>query len=173
MPRGSALWNTLLQGTLATGEWQGNLDSLRRAKARETHQRYMQAWEAVAESVGLLWASSATSVRNRGELCCRRGQFPRRFQPISVLNPSSTIPGHNKISLAIPRTFSPVTIWCAVWLSGLCGKPHGRHVWRLRARRLPIRGSKDAWCHRPPPIINGSHPTIIQCDTVVLFRCYI
>lgn len=113
MPRRSALCNVWQQ---ATGELQGSPGSLRRARARETHQRYMQAREAVAGKLGLVWALDATSVRNRGELCCRRGQFLRWFQPITVMNASSTLPGHNKNSLAILRT-SPSTahMSCAAW----------------------------------------------------------
>lgn len=51
MPRSSALCNALQQGT---GELQGSPGSLRRARARETHQQYMQTWEPVAGKLGLV-----------------------------------------------------------------------------------------------------------------------
>lgn len=63
MPRCSALCNALQQ---ATGELQGSLGSLRRARARETHQRYMQAREAVAGKPGLV-------VGRKGNLGAKQG----------------------------------------------------------------------------------------------------
>lgn len=73
------------------------------------------------------WTSSATSVRNRGELCYRRGQFLRWFHAIKVMNALPTLPGHNKISLAILPTLSSILIRVSAlsgWVVSRTGRPY-------------------------------------------------
>lgn len=129
----------------------------------------MQAREAVAGKPGRVWALSVHLGAKQGRtLLLGVANSFAGFKVITVMNAFSTLPKHNKNSLAILRTPFPRTIRAA-----LRGKPHGAPYMETKGEPLAHSRFEGRLLQQASTTIIGSHPIIIQCDTVgVISRCY-